>query len=626
MKTRIPTPIARAIDRVPHGAFIAIGVLSAAVVLIVCYQLSLSCSNPDQWSYLEKAPRVVLNLVVLCAAYLVALAISRSLWGASAIFASLATVVAVVNCYTIAFHGSPFCLTELRNAGTAMTVVQGYSFLPTPRVWQVLGLFALAGFAIAAMRALERRAAYRKTWRVRAVALVLFMASAGFIWSFALSANATVPLKDSIGWKRSLTADQYGYPSFLVADALVAVDPVVAPDDYDPQAVDAYLDGIAKQAGAGPGAAADTASGSQAGDLPDIVLILNETFYDLPASTEVETIEPFLESFYNIKGASYGSAVVPDIGGGTNNTEFELLTSYSMSQLLVDAPFNYLDFTTVHDNNVSHLQSMGYRTMAFHIASANNYYRDIAYPSMGFTDMRLGWGNYPGYSSYGERPGNDENVFDAAAGELDAADGAPQFLYVLTYQNHGGWDRNPSSFDTIHVQGAYGHSSGELNEYLTSVEHSADAFADFIAGLESRERPTVVLMIGDHAPSFVKSLGPAEGSPYPTELTYRTVPLVMWSNCGIDASAFDGRCVSVTDIVPLLLQSAGIPQNAFQRVIAAIDAQYPVRTRFGTYLDSTGTYAPCSEDAGVQELQNLYGTMEYNELVHGDDYRQDWFE
>lgn len=53
---------------------------------------------------------------------------------------------------------------------------------------------------------------------------------------------------------------------------------------------------------------------------PDIILILNKTFYDNSLVVDVETDVDYVGQFYSMDNAISGYAVVPKIGGGTNNS------------------------------------------------------------------------------------------------------------------------------------------------------------------------------------------------------------------------------------------------------------------------------------------------------------------
>ena len=56
--------------------------------------------------------------------------------------------------------------------------------------------------------------------------------------------------------------------------------------------------------------------------LPDIILILNESFYDLHEYLRFRADAEPLEALYGIEGAVYGKVAITSAGGSTNNTEF----------------------------------------------------------------------------------------------------------------------------------------------------------------------------------------------------------------------------------------------------------------------------------------------------------------
>jgi len=75
-------------------------------------------------------------------------------------------------------------------------------------------------------------------------------------------------------------------------------------------------------------------------DPPYIILILNESFFDLSILTHLETDVPYLENIQTRENTIQGYALNPT--GVTNSSEYELLTSNSL-RLIEYSPFNYLD-------------------------------------------------------------------------------------------------------------------------------------------------------------------------------------------------------------------------------------------------------------------------------------------
>ena len=101
------------------------------------------------------------------------------------------------------------------------------------------------------------------------------------------------------------------------------------------------------------------------GEKPDIILILNETFYDFSLTHDFSTDEPVTPYLDSLDDVIRGYVTVPTIGGGTNRSEYELLMSNSLYLMKDILPFWALDLKGAN-SIVSLLQEQGYYTMAFH--------------------------------------------------------------------------------------------------------------------------------------------------------------------------------------------------------------------------------------------------------------------
>lgn len=75
------------------------------------------------------------------------------------------------------------------------------------------------------------------------------------------------------------------------------------------------------------------------GEKPDIILILNETLFDFSLIHDFETDEPVMPYMKSLENVIRGYVSVPAIGGGTNRSEYELLTSNSLYLMKDILPF-----------------------------------------------------------------------------------------------------------------------------------------------------------------------------------------------------------------------------------------------------------------------------------------------
>ena len=201
----------------------------------------------------------------------------------------------------------------------------------------------------------------------------------------------------------------------------------------------------------------------------------------------------------------------------------------------------------------------------------------------------------------------------------------PKFIYLLTFQNHGGYEQNDAFLDLVHTTGDYGDLTDDINEYLTSVSFSSAAINEFIQALSERERPVILCMVGDHAPSFIHQLpGNREMSAEETELWQRAVPYIVWANFDYRKDELT-KYTGMTDLVPMMLAAADMPMTPFYQQIIDLHRTLPVRTPYGICLDSEGNIVHYENGVFPEEALRQYLFMEYNELMQGEEYKPELF-
>ena len=202
----------------------------------------------------------------------------------------------------------------------------------------------------------------------------------------------------------------------------------------------------------------------------------------------------------------------------------------------------------------------------------------------------------------------------------------PRFFYLLTYQNHGGWEQNESASDTIHVTTDEGNLTDDLGEYLSSVALYAEAFRGLTDYFKRNERPVVICIVGDHAPSFINQMEANRVMSFEeTELWKRAVPFVIWTNFDYENPDCTVLC-SMTDLVPIMLSYTKMPLTPYYSQILAARSAVPVRTRFGINMDTEGNvFENDVEDSTNDELTQYY-FMEYNGITASDDYCPNLFQ
>lgn len=548
-----------------------------------------------------------LNVATLGVVFLVLFALVGRLWVADLLLAVVGTALAIGNYYVIVYHNNPVSFLEIKNALTAMNVAGSYTFSITRRVIVVAALLVVQIVLVALVRAAERRSGFKPRFAPRV--FVSLLVAGAIVFVGYLSPSPIKP-RDTLTGLWTDAYYTYGFPACTVETVDIGLHPVKVPEDYSDEAVTA----VQKPAA--------VAAGQQA----DIILILNETFSDPSLVCDYTTDVPYLDKTNALTNVIKGHAVIPNVGGSTNGSEYSLLTANNLYGLKPNVtPFNYVNMEGAH-SIASVLAGQGYATTAEHPAPSVNYARETSYPGMGFATTHF-IDDYENVAYYGERMyATDACTFDNLVRWHDAAVSAggascpPQFVYCLTIQNHGEWRSNDASLDLVHATGSFGAHAEEMNEFLSCIKMSDDAFAQLVAHFSASKRPTVVCMVGDHMPSFIQDI--ADKGRYSAEeldLLMRCTPFVIWAN--FDIADADLGNVSVNYLAPLVLSVAGAEQSPYFAYQTELMKAYPVLTSYGAYYDAAGqryTYA-----ADPQQAIADYFNLEYANIAHRGD--QSWF-
>lgn len=575
------------------------------ILLLALLMLQSSCSlTPGK---LLAAPKICLANLLLLFTLFALLAMTLGSWRrASLVFSVLVALWSIANFYTIQFHGSPLYFSELVNARTAAAVALEYRYRLSVEIAEVLLLLASAILFI------------RHTpmmWNNTRFSPALLGARAGLV-ALAILASwgmASTVVGSIAGWMPwSQGIEIHGFPVMMLHDVLEKRHPFMRPEGYDAQTLPLCP---------------ESDEAEVTGRRPDLILILNETLCDLGVYTDPEPDAEPLRGLYDIEGLRSGYAIVPKVGGGTNDSEFELLMSKPSYIVKGNSPFTFLWEYQFGRSAVQHLNSLGYSTLGMHCEVAENYNRNNAYPQLGFSKIVLGHDGFSQFEANGNRDWTDRgNYLDLIAQYEQLPSDAPRFAFLLTYQNHGGYEKNSDSLDTVHTRRDFGALTDDVNEFLSSIRLSAEAFSELTEYFSRSEREVVICMVGDHAPPFIQSLPPSGSwSEEEISIRQRTVPYFVWANFEL-AEQSGMETVSMTDLFPLMLKQAGLPLTPYYRYILQLAEAVPVRTSTGLYRDATGQIGHFEEQSPYYELINGYYCLAYNSLQKEPEYRAELFE
>ena len=280
---------------------------------------------------------------------------------------------------------------------------------------------------------------------------------------------------------------------------------------------------------------------------PDIILIQLESYIDpkiikgLTFSDDPAPVHTHLRENF-----SCGKLSVPSLGGGTANSEFEVLTGINLDHFGAgEYPYKTIMLEETCETVAFNLKDLGYSTHAIHNHTGNFYDRDKVYPNMGFDSFQSKEYMHDYETTpYGWCKDNvlTEEIMTALTYE-DEENGVdeetPRFVWTVSVQGHGTYPSEPvsGSPDVIKIESdVYTEKDLCALDYYINQLWEMDMFlGSLISALEERGEPAVLIAYGDHLPSIGLTADElATGDTYMTEY-------VTWNNIGLERKEKDLR-------------------------------------------------------------------------------------
>ncbi len=590
-------------------------VLAVAVAFISRYQLELSDGVTPNYLAGQWPVYAPLNAMTAFCLTLVIFALAGRWWLATGISGVLFTVIALINYYTRDLHGSALMPQDILNLGTAAEVMGSYT-LKINHTVLTIGLLVVPVLVLCFTQwLLTRGAPKRAGWKARGVRVLASAAAIFCVLYIGYFGPNPLKPKATYGWAWQETYYKYGYLAGTIEATALMSDPIVEPENYSDDAARQAADLVTGQF-----ATAETAQ-----EYPDIVLILSESFYDFSLVTDLQADTDILPVYNSLQNAVLGHTVSPHVGGGTNSSEYEMLSSNSLMLMPSITPFNWLNLYGAN-SLVSYTKSLGYATMAAHPYTNSNYRRDSAWRALGF-DTTYFEGDFPTQDYYGNRPyQTDAATYQDFAKLYEAMpEDQPRFAFLVSIQSHGDYDMNDASLDIVHAATDYGEYDAVMDEFLSCMRLTDEAITDlcdyFTQVYEQTGRKVVVAMAGDHAPSFVDHVADKSIAPQnELQILERSTPFFIWANYPLentDAAVSDTDPLNRMDMVmlaPTIAQQAGLPLSTYYQYLLEMKQTTPVVTGANDYMKPDGTTATFGTDPALDEWVYGYLNLEYNNV------------
>ena len=345
---------------------------------------------------------------------------------------------------------------------------------------------------------------------------------------------------------------------------------------------------------------------------PNIIAIMNESFADLVKVYNLNLSEdnmPFIHSLNEntIIGQVHSSV----IGGKTANCEFEFLTGLSSRFLPADmtAYQNYIREDT--SSIVRILLKQGYSCTVFHPYYSSGYNRNVVYPLLGFETFKdiskLEDLNVLRFDDYTDDISTYNNIISLYENKEE---GEKVFNFTVTMQNHTPY--NSSEFENnIYLKDLDTEKYQEINQYLSLIKLSDMAFEYLVNYFSKVEEKTIIVMFGDHQPSFVNNYPEVfalEENVY-DERKYLT-PFILWANYDIEEK--DIGDISINYLGNVLFDVAEIEKNQYFEFLERLYKKYPVITD-NIIIDENGENINDTRTLAEQDLR-VYEFLQYNNL------------
>ena len=523
--------------------------------------------------------------------------------------------IGMANHYLISFRGRTLFPGDFLTLRTAANVAGNYDYRPDSMQWLTIGIFAAVLVLLSFLPREEKRLFDWRGFAPAAVGTAVFLAAFfGTGWVEGLGIEPSM-------WT---TRGNGLVLNFTVCLKYMKVE---KPDSYSQET-------LAALAGESPSDAADTAASADGGIRPvNVIVIMNESLSDLSVLPGVETnmdAMPFLRSLTEntVKGYAYSSV----FGGTTANSEYEFLTG-NTTAFLPAGTVPYQMYVSPGDPSlVGQMEALGYTTIAAHPYRSSGWNRPTVYADYGFDEVYFESDFQDrAYMRGDERTGYVTDRCDyenLIRWYEEKEEGQPLFLFNVTMQNHSAyqmaWTNLPKE---VWLTGELENRFQTVNQYLSLVYQSDQAFEDLIDYFSQVEEPTMILLFGDHQPQVatnfytdVLGTNPDTADAQKKQM----VPFVLWANYDIPEA--QGVELSLNYLSALLMDTANLPMTGYQKFLSQLWETAPVINTVGI-RDAQGNWY--GENAALpEELDGAiedYKVLLYNNVFDKKDRVENFF-
>lgn len=332
---------------------------------------------------------------------------------------------------------------------------------------------------------------------------------------------------------------------------------------------------------------------------PNIIIVQLESFINPNWITDIELNKNPVSNFEALSDDfTSGLLSVPSFGGGTANTEFEVITGMSTEFFGTgEFLFNTIASKKPIPSLAYSLKNLGYSANALHNHEGKFYTRDKVYKNLGFDSFTpiecmsppertpVGWSK-------------DNVLIDEICNVITSTDN-PDLIFGVSVQGHGGYPNDYVEDKEIYITNDYSKDNKNSLEYYINQIYEMDQFVgNLIEAVNNLNEPTVIAFYGDHFPAV--GIENHEVS----IKTLKSTPYVIWDNMNLPKT---DKNIEAYDLTSLILDKLSLTNTTLSML-------------HNSNLDDETKHKYLNQ----LEYDLIYGknyTSDYEELTPSDDYK-----
>ncbi len=450
----------------------------------------------------------------------------------------------VANFLLKSYRETPFSANDLRMATSVMSIMDKYLSGP-------FGFFLIVLIIAAIILVIY-------LWRK----IPKYSQKINYLWNIALiiligiitvgSANIGIAI-GSLSTKfpnLSIAYQEYGF-AYCFANSVVNVG-VKKPKEYSEETIQKIKQNL------------DSAKNDPIEDAktPNIIFLQLESFFDVNKVKDLELSQEATPVFNQLKkDYPSGFLYVNNVGYGTANTEFEMMTGMNLEDF---GPGEFPYKTILKEStceSISYvLRDYGYTSHVIHNNNASFYSRNEVFKNLGInTFTSVEFMNPTEYT-----PLDWVKDFVLTEEIVDVLDSTEEqdFIYTISVQGHGSYPTYEVLEEPlIKVSGIEDEERRyQFEYYVNQIKEMDDFIKELTETLAKYKEDVILVMYGDHLPSLELTEDElTNGNLYQTEY-------IVWSNFGFDMPDED---LETFQIYPKILEKLGIDEgviNKFHRI------------------------------------------------------------